>query len=72
MSLNHGTWQTGVIKKDVRKGHQGVRVGLGAGLERQALAGRKGGSRSKPPARLLTKEPPRAACRDAVGLGSAD
>ena len=37
MSLNHGTWQTGFTKKDVRKGHEGVRVGLGMGLKRQAL-----------------------------------
>lgn len=37
MSLNHGTRQTGVTKKDVRKGHEGVRVGLGMGLKRQTL-----------------------------------
>ena len=53
----------------VREGGRAV-SGLSAGSERPT--GRKGGSRSKPPAPLLTKEPPRAACRDAVGLGSAD
>lgn len=37
MSLNHGTWQTGFTKKDVGKGHEGVGVGLGTGLKRQAL-----------------------------------
>lgn len=37
MSLNHGTWQTGFTKKDVRKGHKGVRVGLGMWLKGQVL-----------------------------------